>query len=521
MSRPNIIGEALSKKIKKYFLVFLVIMFMLFPSGKIEAQGKWLDLNFLSVPELGLSEEEIANYKTTMLEVLDIFRKAPPLDPPRGFEIVPRINISSRLILPDGDRGPVQSRITMAMWFPEYHPRDPATARASVWFNNPESFLGDPILADEGGKIYILPPAFEQSPGGKIFSRGAHPPGYEEAYPSYSMFPLWDAKIEPFLRSVIRPSFELGRHEGAVTVLTRDGNPFWVPVSQERWIRALQDYARREIETVQLGFEAAEEVELTQQQITQMRNYMTQLQKAFSEEEIIKSHEKMFDDYLDLYEYYKTVDADAAQNFYETTIENADQILEDRLEMAFEMRREFAEMEEKILHALMARQDFIEEMDALIKAEDWQGLEELGRELDLERVIFLAYAGRAINGLEFELASLSPGERAAQAYGFELPEWHPFGPHRQVVAMPFEAVRFSGLVSPDSEGARALVAVDPKYFNSNLPPTAIQLIVVDWWEETHPRYYSPTGSAYNEIRVQLLSRLWNRLDWSSLRSFVR
>jgi len=518
LSEPNIFGKAINKK---FMVIFFVIMITILSMGKIDAQGRWLDFHYLSIPELDLREEEIENYKKTMVEVLDIFRNAPPLNPPRGFEILPRINISSRLILPDGDRGPVQSRITMAMWFPEFHPRDPATSRASVWFNNPESFLGDPILADDRGNIYLLPPVVEQSPGGNIFSRGAHPPGYEEAYPSYSMFPLWDSKIEPFLRSVVRPSFELGRHEGAVTVLTRDGKPFWVPVSQERWIRALQDYARREIEAVQLGFEAAEEVELTQQQITQIRNYMAQLQRAFSEEEIVKNHEKMVNDFMDLYEYYKTVDADVAQNFYETTIENADQFLEEQLEMASEMRREFAEMEEKILYALMARQDFMEEMDVLIKAEDWDGLEELGRELDLEKVIFLAYAGRAINGLEFELASLSPGERAAQAYGFELPEWHPFGPHRQVVAMPFEAVRFSGLVAPDSEGARALVAVDPNYFNPNLTPTAIQLMVIDWWEETHPSYYSPTGSAYNEIRVQLLGKIWNSLEWSALRGFLR
>jgi len=507
---------------QKYAIFFLVLilLFICFP-GKKEAQANWLDLHFYDIPQIGLSEAEVDQLKDSLVEVLNIFRNVPALNPPLGFEILPRINISSRLQLREEDEGPIQSRITMGMWFPEYHPRYSATARISVWINNPESFLGAPIIPDELGNIYLLPPVVASSPGGNVFSRGAHPPGYEETYPSYSMFPLWSSDVEPFLRSVVRPSFELGKFEGAVTVITSSGNPFWVPVSQERWIRALQDYARGEIEAMLLGFEAAEEVELTQQQITQMRNYMAQLQKAYSEEEIIKNHEKVLADFINLYEYYKTVNVEMAEELYKTTIEDADQNLEELLRVAADLRMEFAEMEEKILQALTTRQDVMDEIDALIRAEDWDGLEDMGRDLELERIVFLAYAGRAINGLEIELAGLSASERAAPAYGFELPPWHPFGPHRQVVAMPFDAVRYSGLVPPDSDGARALVAIDPGYFNPNLSPTEMQLIVVEWWEETHPRYYSPTGSAYNEIRVELRGKIWNSLDWLGLGRFVQ
>ncbi len=505
---------------RKLFWIFILLLLAL-TMGKGEIQARWLDLHFYNIPEMGLSVEEVDHIKATLGEVLDVFRMAPPLNPPQGFDILPRVLISSREIFPDGGRGVVLSRITMSMWFPQYQPRLPATARVSVWMNDPESFLGDPLLADPMGSIYLLPPVVGQSRGGDMFSRGAHPPGYEEAYPSYSMFPLWGFDVEPFLRSVVRPSFGLGINEGVATVLTRDGNPFWVPVSQERWIRALQDYARMEIKDVQLGFEALEETELTEFQIKQTRDYMARLQKAFSEEEIIRNHEEMLSDSIKMYEYYKTINVEVAQDFYETMIEDADRRLEENLEIAVDLRQEFAQLEEQILYALMSRQEVMSEMNALIGTKDWDGLEELGKELDLSQLIFLAYAGRAIDGLEAELAGLSPAERSAPAYGFELPPWHPFGPHRQVVAMPFDAARISGLVSPDSEGARALVAIDPSFFNPLLPPTDIQLMVVGWWEETHPRYYSPTGSAYNEIRVQLLERLWNSLDWRSLSLFLK
>lgn len=104
----------------------------------------------------------------------------------------------------------------------------------------------------------MLPPLTGKLAGQTIRSRSAHPPGYEEKYPSTSMFPLWAHDLEPFLRGVVRPGFKLVR--GTVTTMfTSGGKPFYKPVSQQRWIRAMIGKAKSELADFRSGVTAANE----------------------------------------------------------------------------------------------------------------------------------------------------------------------------------------------------------------------------------------------------------------------
>lgn len=504
----------ISFRMFRFFLTFTIVFGLVLVPVKGVATEKegWLELQM----HIDAADDREALEKV-FLDLLKIFQEAAPLNPPQGFEIQPR-GVSRP---PLDDVGLITGRLYMPIWFPGWEPLAQPSARISVWVNEPEGLLGTPVLADQKGRIYLLPPVISQKPGGDLFSRGSHPPGYKEAYPSHSMFPLWDWKVEPFLRAVVRPTFLLGQEEGIITVVTPDGNPFWKPVSQERWINALKAYAEAELSIITSGHLASEEALLTQQQIQEIRSYMAALQAAFDEEEIIRNHEQNLKEYNELYNFLKVMNPDQAEEFYITMIETAHEFLEEQLTMAAELRLEFQKLEQQVLEDLLARGELVQELELIIEEKDWDRLEELGQELRVEYLVFLAYAGRSLEGMEEELANMSSVERAAPAYGFELPPWHPFGPHRQVVAMPFEAERPSGLLAADAEGARALVSIDPEYFTPSSASHYLQLLVVDWWEKTHATFYSPEGRAYNEVRVNLMERLWDSLEWERLEDLLK
>ncbi len=125
--------------------------------------------------------------------------------------------------------------------------------------------------------------------------------------------------------------------------------------------------------------------------------------------------------------------------------------------------------------------------------------------------------GRAAEGLKAELNGLTPAQRRATAYGFIVPPWPSMGTYRHIMAIDFEAGRPSGLVSPDAEGARALVCVDEDFFASAAEDAAIRVMSVEWWELIDARYRSEGGMFYNERRVTMLNDLWRSVDWNALR----
>lgn len=321
---------------------------------------------------------------------------------------------------------------------------------------------------------------------------------------------------EPFLRSIIRPSFQLS-HAGIASVLTPHGQPFWEPVSQERWIKALMAYAQRELDFFTEGFQQAKEQEMTQTQIDQMRSQMNRIRANLDEEKIIENFGKMIEQYEAFYEMFKGTEQGEE---WKKLLNEAPRMLEEQLSFAESMRQELETMEEELLQALLMQEEYLQEINTLIHQQAWDQLEEWGREQDISQMILLAYSGRALEELEQELSGMSPGERRAAAYGFEMPPTHPVGPIQHLVAMEFVAERPSGLVSPEAEGARAIVSVKPDFFSFEETDNAIELLIIAWWERIDAPHYSPGASHYSEVRVQMKENLWQALDWNALRAIL-
>jgi hypothetical protein len=440
-------------------------------------------------------------------EIIKMFQKAAPLNSPKGFGIDPRGEFQKRFNLPNGKQGlePVLLRLGV---------RIPATAKVyaagtDIWINDPKSILGEPALTDAQGEIFVMPPKVGLLGGQTIYSRSAHPSGYEEKYPSKSFFPLWGHEVEPFLRSVVRPTFKLEKAT-VTTMFTAGGKPFWKPVSQERWIMAMIELAKRELADFDAGLQAAQKMEITSQQVTQMRDYLKKIRILFDEESIIERHNKSLEQSMSLYEMMKKMNPEEAQKFHQQTIGGAEKRLEEELEASAGKRVELDEYEKKLIQALVTREDAWTSAGTYIKNGDWNKLQELGKKYDIERLDLLADAGRAISKLQAELKSLSAAQRNAPAYGFELPPWHPVGPHKQVVAMPFDAKRPSGLVNPTTKGARALVCLDPDFFVLAEKNSSIRLLAVEWWGSHETRYHSG----------KMLDDLWKNLDWRALEGMI-
>lgn len=115
--------------------------------------------------------------------------------------------------------GLARARLSLSIWEPG---KEPEPSVLTVRFNDPYPLLGEPVLTDEQGDIYLLPPQIPEKRGQALRSGDAHPPGYEERYPSLSFFPLWDTDVAPFLRSIVRPTFRLA--DRTLTTLFTSGD---------------------------------------------------------------------------------------------------------------------------------------------------------------------------------------------------------------------------------------------------------------------------------------------------------
>ncbi len=443
-------------------------------------------------------------------DVLAVFRRSLPFNPPKGFAVVPRLEYLKPITLPGNTYSPEPFHIRLGVRMPPH--KNNIVAGLNVWINDPYNILGEPLLSDNEGELFLLPPEIGTMAGEKIISRMAHPPGYENEYPSGSMFPLWAENQEPFLRAVVRPSFGLAKAT-VTTVYTANNSPFWKPVSQERWINAMIAAAERVIGDITSGISAADEFNLTEQQANELKNRIERMRQAYSDEAIINNYSDAIARLMPVMEMLKTTQPDLADEAYESTIGGLENAMEEALIHAVEIRKEINKMEEQLLGALIQREGVWKQIETAINQGDWDAIESIGSEHNLGNMKLIADAGRSIGRLRAELAAMSPAQRRAPAYGFLLPEQHPLGTHRQVVAMEFIAERASGLVSANEHGARAIVSINPDFFNFSDSEAPIKLMAVEYWGRS--------TLTYDNNRRNLLDDIWQFTDWQMLKSMVR
>jgi tetratricopeptide (TPR) repeat protein len=504
---------------RSHFLLILFLTVALTAHVSAESGLGWRALSWEGLGSTGLGANE--RHVTDKLEAaFAMLQRNDALNPTGRVNIQPKAALLPPATLPGGLEGPVRGRLSLSVWEPAPQP-EPSIV--TVWFNEPYHLLGQPVLTDKQGEIYLLPPQVPAKGGRALRSRDAHPPGYEERYPSKSFFPLWDAGVAPFLRSVIRPTFSLAKRT-VTTLFTKGNRSFWKPVSQERWILALKERAEAEIETFQDGIRAAADSEVTERQIAELRRYLQRFKKLIDEKAIIERHEKALEEARNLItmaeamgsEMHRKVEADMQTKVFD----GAEERLREALAAAAENRAEMEKYEQKLLQALLARDETWTEARDLIERKDWDSLEALGRRIEMDKIMFIADAGRTVSALENELAALSQTERKAAAWGFELPPWDPIGTHRHVVAMPFDPDRPSGLVAAGTKGARELVSVDPAFFTAAATPTDVLLLTITWYESSDVLYSAQNGPQRKKTDMPLLDALWDSLDWPMLRDLV-
>ncbi len=479
-------------------------------NGSTEDQGSsdlWEPLNRSNRSTRNAAN--VAAIEKRVDDIVDVFRKALPFNPPKGFAVMPRLEYLRPLALPGNSHSPEPVHFRVAFRMPPQSVD--IVAGVNVWINDPYNLLGEPVLKDGEGDLFLLPPDVGTKSGQNIVSRMAHPPGYDNEYPCRSIFPLWSDDQEPFLRTVVRPTFGLARST-VTTLFTAGDRPFWKPVSQERWINAMIAAAENLVGEITAGVDAADEINLTEEQANQLRAYIDRLRQSAEEEAIITRYQTLIASSMEMYERFKNYSAEAAEAYLQAVAEY-EKMMVYELERAVEWRKEIDEMEAKLLAALTQREDVMQQMRGAIESGNWDRLDELADEHDLDNLRLIADAGRAIGKLRAELSALSPAERRAPAYGFLQPDHHPLGTHRQVVAMVFEAERASGLVPATAEGARAIVAIDHEFFNFSDDGAPIRMMAVEYW--------GSNTLMYDNNRRNLLDDIWANLDWRALRGMVR
>lgn len=483
-----------------------------------ESGTGWRDVKREGTGSTGLGADE-RKLSDKLDAVLTMLQRNSALNPAGRVNIQPTAALLPPAAGPAGSPGPARARLSVSIWEPAPKP-EPSVL--TVWFNDPYHLLGDPVLTDDRGGIFLLPPGIPKKGGRELLSRDAHPPGYEERYPSESFFPLWETEVAPFLRSVVRPTF--GLTEKSVTTLFSSGNrPFWKPVSQERWILALIKRAEAEIRTFQDGLRAAGESEGTERHIAGLRRHIERTKELFDEKAVVERHEKSLEQARDLIEMAKAMGPEMHEkveaDMQTKVLDGSEERLREALAAAAEARAEMERYEQELLQALLTREEVWTEAGHSIERKDWDSLEELGRSLEMDKFVFLADTGRALSALENELAALSSAERKAVAYGFELPPWNPLGTQRHVVAMPFDPARASGLVSADAKGARQLVSVDGDFFAAG-PSSEVKLLTVSYHERSDILYQDKNGPRREKTGKPLLDAVWESLDWPMLRGLA-
>ena len=267
------------------------------------------------------------------------------------------------------------------------------------------------------------------------------------------------------------------------------------------------------VNEISAGVDAADEQNITRQQMENMKTYIARMRDGLNEENIIKRYRKTRENLMPLYEMMKQDNPAQAEEFYQKSIVGLEEAMEAELSMVDERREEVEEMERKLMSALVQREEVWQQMKAAIDRGDWEQIDELADEHKLDNLTLVADAGRSTERLRDELAGLSPAERRAPAYGFLLPEDHPVGTQRQVVAMVFNAERASGLISSDDKGARAIVSIDPEFFNFSDNGSPINMMAVEYWGRN--------TTVYDNNRRNLLDDIWQHLDWHGLKAMVR
>lgn len=528
-------------KLSRFFLISSVLLlffisFTLLSYEEVKAEDVWQDLRIYNRGRTIFASDIEESIIEDLQDIFSVFQTTPHFNPPPPdvTQIRPDITLLTQPELFYEQGSLLRARLSLRMWFAGQGVPG-ATGRVDISVNEPEALLGKPALIDDAGGLYILPPVIDKLESGPLYCKDAHPPGYEEEYPCRSFFPLWNPTVEPVLYSVVFPLFRLGRFAGVATELTANGPSFWEPVSQERWIKALQKYCQSELDFHLEAVKAEQEVGWTENQVEKMREETEKMRHWLSAEGTIKTNEALINSYEDaigltehalenpgLYQ----VDEEKKRMYkeqieqYEHEIDKLKASLEERIIANQESAEEWIEMMEAMTRAVILQKGLLEDIEELILEEKWDKMEKMAVKYEIEHLLLLAEAGKAIGSLETELQQMSAAERAAPAYGFDIPGFAP-GPLKHVVPISYEAERTSGLISPDKEGARAVVAIKPDFFNEKVAEDTIRLIVVEWWEKTASMFYSPGASRYSEVRVNMRENLWQSLDWASLIQKIR
>ncbi len=271
--------------------------------------------------------------------------------------------------------------------------------------------------------------------------------------------------------------------------------------------------AEMTVNEITAGVDAADELKINEEQMNRMKIYLSRMKEMVTEENIIKRYRELKEALMPQYEMMKRSHPELAEEFYQKSIVGLDEMMELELSQAGERRKEVYDMEQKLMSALVQREEVWQQMGRAIDTGNWEKIDELADEYKLDNLRLIADAGRSIGRLRVELAGLSPAERRAPAYGFLIPDDHPVGTQRQVVAMVFNAERASGLLGADAKGARAIVSIDPEFFDFADTDAPIRLMAVEYWGRN--------TTTYDNNRRNLLDDIWQNLDWQGLRAMVR
>ncbi|TVR04475.1 MAG: hypothetical protein EA403_04940 [Spirochaetaceae bacterium] len=452
--------------------------------------------------------------------ILPLFHALPPFNPPREFHVIPLRYTDPGKTLLEGRPGPARFTVDFAFEFfvvDEYI----AVAGVRVSINHPFELLGPAFFADEESPFYLLPPTIQGAGGQELFLRSAHPVGYQRVFPIGPAEPLWHENSAPFYRSVIRPHFNMVSHI-AVTCFTRGGEPFWKPVSRERWIRAMIAHGNAVVATHREGGQFYAATEDTQRQIEELKRRIDRMRAAYSEEVTQQVYEQMIA--VAPLSRALASDPETGEREYQKALAAAEEYREQRRRSEPEMMATFDAQEKQFIDALLARDALMTAERQAVADEDWDRLEEIGRENELSQLVYIADAGRHVTALERELASMSPAERSAPAWGFEIPESPP-GPYRSFMMMEFSPKRPSGLVEPDSPGARAIIALDHAFFDRRTSDAQPLILTVAYWQKPPPMEAEPwvkmeRRGVPREPGLTMLTDVWRHLDWRTLRGIV-
>jgi hypothetical protein len=135
----------------------------------------------------------------------------------------------------------------------------------------------------------------------------------------------------------------------------------------------------------------------------------------------------------------------------------------------------------------------------------------------------MAATADLVAAIEKELASLTTAERRAPAYrAYGPPEVYENSVIERLEEAPQgdqdadRTLRPSLLVSPKNPGGRPVVRLNPEYFDRKLPPSAIQLIVLESWQGG-----DPTSAPVYPFELNLRQQLYSTLDWDAIRGLVK